>query len=49
MFALITTLEGQEAALMVILLLLCAGAALVLLHLVRQEVPMQPVRLKADG
>ncbi|MEI8180378.1 MFS transporter [Aestuariivirga sp.] len=49
LFALITTLEGQEAALMVILLLLCAGAALVLLHLVRQEVPMQPVRLKADG
>ena len=49
LFALITTLKGQEAALMVVLLLLCAGAALVLLHLVRDEVPMQPARLKADG
>jgi len=49
LFALITTLKGQEAALMVVLLLLCAGAALVLLHLVRDEVPLQPARLKADG
>ena len=46
LFALITTLKGQEAALMVVLALLCAGAALVLLHVVRDEVRLQPVRLK---
>jgi len=49
LFAVITMLKGQEAALMVVVLLLCAGAALVLVHLVRSEVPLQPARLKADG
>lgn len=37
LFALITTLKGEQAALMVILVLLAGGAALVIRHVVRDE------------
>ena len=40
LFALITSLRGERAALMVTLVLLGCGAALVLLHLVRSDAPL---------
>ena len=41
LFALITTLRSEQAALMVILALLLAGAALVLSHVARERLPLQ--------
>ena len=49
LFALITTLRGEQTALMVILVLLAAGSGLVLLHAGRDEAAVLPARLKADG
>jgi UMF1 family MFS transporter len=48
LFALVTTLRNEQTALMLILLLLAAGAALVLTHVVRSEAAVVPARLKAD-
>ncbi|WP_421694038.1 MFS transporter [Aestuariivirga sp.] len=42
LFALISALKGQEAALLSVLVLLGLGAALVLLHLVRADMPLSP-------
>jgi MFS-type transporter involved in bile tolerance (Atg22 family) len=41
LFALITTLRSEQAALMVTLCLLLAGAVLVLLHVAREKHPLQ--------
>lgn len=46
LFALITALRSEQAALMVVLALLGVGAALVLLHVVREETSALPLRLK---
>jgi MFS transporter, UMF1 family len=39
LFALVTTLKGEQAALMLVLALLAGGAALVLLHVAREKLP----------
>lgn len=49
LFALVSTLASEQAALMVVLLLLMAGGALVLLHVLRSEVPAQAAHLEAGG
>jgi len=46
LFALVSTLRGEQAALMVVLALLAGGAVLVLLHVARDEAPALPLRLK---
>lgn len=46
LFALISATRGETAALMVALALLAGGAALVLLHVVRDEAAAQPLHLK---
>ncbi|PZF78503.1 hypothetical protein DK847_01435 [Aestuariivirga litoralis] len=48
LFALISTLQGERAALLVILALLAAGAALVLLHVMRDEASTLTTQAKAD-
>jgi UMF1 family MFS transporter len=42
LFALISAFRGEQVALMAILVLLAAGAALVLLHVAREEAPLGP-------
>lgn len=48
-FALVAMLRGEQAALMVILLLLALGSVLVVLHVLRAELPVLPVRASRES
>ena len=49
LFAIVTPLAGEQVALMIVLALLAAGAAMVLLHVARDESAAVPLRAKSSG